>query len=549
MNDNYSKNISNAKIDAKGNVTIGDTLIFNAINVQDYFELYKSLECLTSEIEKMNDIIRKYPNEIQFPEMLQKVLNDKQNTERKIAKIEEDILEFVNEIYRIPHSKEMHQEVLGFLKKGDLNSAKNKLLKSTDTDLINKLLKNKFQAKETYLKVQKDTEEKAYECFLFAKIIILEKKDNWYLLACRLFEDSIKLYERYEYVMDYAVFLQQHNDLFKSENYYELWFSLIDHSDPNFSFNLANYLNSLGNKYSRQNNLPKAKEIHEKCLLIKFSNNGKTNKYFNKASLAISLNNYSHVLSRLGMIKEATIYGKCAYKIRKILFSKDGEKHKSCYISSLLSYGSHLAFLENLQQSKELFEEASQLLEKNFNSLNEDELDDFSLNYNNLGCTLADLGEFSDSLIYLNRGLSLRKELAIKNPQKFNQEVARTLMNIGTVYKEQKEYLIAEAYFLDSLEILNSCDETNKNAVYHYMSATIANLIRLYYEQLPNPIKIQKQLEEAHRLMFLHGYSDESLKLAIGTGVMFLKVNNISYEKFLMDFLEKYADEGKKYFV
>ncbi len=549
MDTYLSKNVSNARIDAKGNVTIGDTIIFNARNVQDYIDLNKSLEEIIKQIENTNDFIKSYPQDNRFQETLKKLLADKQSIDIKISQTENEILTFANEIYRVPHSKEVHREVLELLKIGDLSKAKNKLSISTDKSIVNKLISNKNKIEDIILKINKDAQEKAYECFLFAKIIILEKNLNWYSQACRLFEDAIKLDERYEYVMDYAVFLQQHNDLIKSEQYYNQWENLIDKADPNYSYKFATYLNSLGNKYTRQNNLIKAKEIIERCLSIKNAFNGQINKQFRKASLAVSLNNYSQILTRLGKFKDAGIYAKCAYKIRKTLYYVDSDEHKSFYISSLLCYGSYLASCEDYHNAKKLFEEASNLLGNNFNSLTEDELEDSALSYNNLGCTLADDGQYDDSLHYLNICLTVREQLASKNPQKFNQEVARTFMNIGTVFKEQGKYGNAEEYFLKSLNILNSSNETNKNAIFHYLSATIANLILLYTEQSFELKKIEKIFDEAHKLWLLNNYSDQHLKIAIGNGLIFLKHDNYSYEQYLVKFMEEFAEVGKKYFV
>jgi len=133
-------------------------------------------------------------------------------------------------------------------------------------------------------------------------------------------------------------------------------------------------------------------------------------------------------------------------------------------------------FEEAETASKDALEIYKELAAKNPDVYNPD----VALTQNNLGILYAVLGRFEEAEHAYNKALEIYKELADKNPDAYNPDVALALNNLGILYADLGRFEEAETASKDALEIYKELAAKNPDVYNSYVASLQNNLGTLY---------------------------------------------------------------------
>jgi tetratricopeptide (TPR) repeat protein len=274
---------------------------------------------------------------------------------------------------------------------------------------------------------------------------------------------------------------------------------------------LSTALHNIGFNYGHQGKYAKAIEFLKRSIELK-------EEIGDKNGIAASLNNIGFFYHSQGNIKSAIEYYQKGLSIRENINDKRGISYSLNNIGSVYQdQGDILRALEYFQRSLRLFEELHEPLE-------------VSTLLNNIGMIFEDQGEIQKGLEYYLKSLKMTQELndkqgtarafnnignvyyqegiaskngsakaeyfgkafefynkSLKIKEKINDkfELARTLNNIGLLYKSQGDFLKATEFYNKSLEIQ---EEINDRQGIAYSLNNIAAVL-LNHGQTENALK------------------------------------------------------------
>ncbi len=132
---------------------------------------------------------------------------------------------------------------------------------------------------------------------------------------------------------------------------------------------------------------------------------------------------------------------------------------------------------------------------------------------NNLGILQFQNNEYSKAEQNYKEALKIRRNIALKNPQIYLPEVARTLNNLGILQQNKIEYKKAKNSYEEALRIFSDLASVNPQTYLQYVAATLNNLGALHQNELKyekaeqyyeEALKIRRDLASVNQQTYLH---------------------------------------------
>ena len=193
--------------------------------------------------------------------------------------------------------------------------------------------------------------------------------------------------------------------------------------------NVASSYNNLANAFQRLGHYNEAKEYHQKALIIKKKIFGEEH-----AKVASSYNNLANAFQGLGHYNEAKEYHQKALIIKKKIFGKEHADVASSYNN----LGNDNRLLAQYHEAKEYHQIALVIQKKIFGEKHAD----VASSYNNLGNDNRLLGQYSEAKEYHQKALVIQKKIFGEK----HADIASSYNNLGNAfqclgqYNEAKEY-------------------------------------------------------------------------------------------------------------
>ncbi|KGN68803.1 hypothetical protein HR09_07450 [Porphyromonas gulae] len=161
---------------------------------------------------------------------------------------------------------------------------------------------------------------------------------------------------------------------------------------------------------------------------------------------------------------------------------------------NLFGYAGLLYSLNDFTKAKQYYEEVldiyKELAKKNPEAYNLD----LAMTLNNLGLLLSNNNETKQAQVCYQEALKIRRALATKNPQAYNPYLASTLNNLGLLLSNNNEIERAKDCYQKALEIRRDLATKNPQAYNPDLAGTLNNLAVLYYQ-----INNRKEAEQAYK--------------------------------------------------
>ena len=165
--------------------------------------------------------------------------------------------------------------------------------------------------------------------------------------------------------------------------------------------------------------------------------------------------------------------------------------------------------LRDFEKSEEHYKRAlllrEELAKRNPDAFNSD----LAVTLNNLGSLYFDLREFEKSEEHYKRALLLREELAKRNPDAFNSDLAMTLNNLGSLYSDLREFEKSEEHYKRALLLCEELAKRNPDAFNSDLAEALNDCGNLYRD-INQPEMAKQSYEGA--LAIVHGLVMKSSK-------------------------------------
>lgn len=248
--------------------------------------------------------------------------------------------------------------------------------------------------------------------------------------------------------------------------------SLYDADIAMISSNLGQSLVKTGNTDEAKRKLEEAVNIYRR--LAKLAPD-KFNQF-----LAESLNNLSVIHLRLGELETAESLSREFLAIFRDLANRQEALHSSRFAHSLIARGNILSAQDKFDEARELFQESLVLFEKLSSTGIHRMKFNISCALNGLALIELKLGNYEEAEPLLNQVLNIRRELAESHPTVYPFEQAKTLVNLGTLYRKMNRSEDAESQYRECIEVCMSASYTVELA--ESMNVAVGQLYSIYIE-------------------------------------------------------------------
>lgn len=121
----------------------------------------------------------------------------------------------------------------------------------------------------------------------------------------------------------------------------------------------------------------------------------------------------------------------------------------------------------NVSAATKFINEAIELASKNSlrHGSNDEARENLAICYMNKGVIYDERGIYDDAIENYNMGVIIFRELATHNDAKVNLLI-NALLNLGTVYYNNKEYIVAKRIFIELLNSLGENREADSRGIY-----------------------------------------------------------------------------------
>lgn len=546
MNIENSKNVVNDRVDAQGNVIIGDGNNITIINLKEaaqYKHLLFQLEEKNKRFYKVKQKIAQYPNDQDFEDELLYISKEIDEIKTQQDSLIREILKLADEFSKIPINTERLRLAKQYFENGEFDKAKAILDSEKMSTELDDAIKQEELGENLIQKAKETRQQLSNEFLISAHLASFDFTDySRFEKAKEYYEKSLKASRNALNVFSFAYFLQNHNQFSEVLPLYieaiELYKKILI-SNPGFSksnsflHDFATAYNNLGETYRMFNKYDDSELNFIEALNIY--------KKISSKEPEIYLVYFAHVLNNLGLVQKAKYKFDLAEDnyIEALRLYKNLSKNDS--IQYLPYVGAVLNNLGLLYIEKKEFEFA----EKSYidsievkRKLNPEIYSrDLALTLNNLGVLYLHKNKLNIAKDTYNEALSINRDLVEKNPYGNLAELANTLSNLANLRKKMKDYQLAENDYKEALIIFEKLAKSSPLNYNPNVAAALTNLAVFYAETLRfdlaeklfiKALNIRKQLALDNPQVFLPA-------IAISTGNMslFYKQGLINREKSL----------------
>lgn len=545
-----SRNVVTAKIDADGNVIVGDGSNISIINLKEAAQ-YKYIEAdiqeLSGEFEKTRTKAEKYPDDIDFKADMLRIDKKRSQKKKDLETLKKEVLKLADEFLRIPICTERLRLAKQHFENGEFKEARAVLDAEKMGEELDALLKQQVHLRRKIRENTQNLTDKANEYLILARLtsISFDLPDR-FESAKQHFEQSLKAKCYGENVFAYAKFLQDHNELTQAQPIYEkalqIYEKLSKGNRERYKPELAKTLNALANLFSDTNQFSKAKPLYSKSLRIyKDLADDEPEKYLSE--YAILMNNLAELhRSKNEFSKALPLYDEALKINRQLAIGNPyahlldiagilrnlGELHSSRsdydlakpFLEESLSISRHFAEnnpragmpfvaralngLGNLHQSNNeplvaqpFLVEALHVSRQLARETPQSYLPDVAFTLNNLASLYLTRNEIKRAIPLYKESLGIFRQLAKGNESTFLSEVAMSLNNLATALIDSDESIEALPSYEEALQIYHQLATENPDVYLPEVARTAFNLSSVYEECIPDKQKSLSYCREA----------------------------------------------------
>ncbi len=462
-----------------------DNLQFAAGN-EDYQRMSQRLAELPEKIEKMRLKLEKHPDDEDYIDDLQKLLNERNALQEQFDKQQQFLFDTAKRIAQLQGDRitdRMRRAIEAF-ERGDVREA-NIILAEAERDAQNNLedyRRSKEVTEQKRQNVISSIEElllKASTLMADASIPIEDRISQTQALYAQADQAAKEVdYDKEKYsdlLFDYAVFLYRYGLYHDAEEIYLRQIVLAEELYGLEHPSTATSYNNIGLVYDNQGDYGKALEYYLKALAIHEKTLGREHP-----STATSYNNIGLVYGNQGDYGKALEY---FFKALAIHEKTLGPEHPD--IATLYNnIGGMYKDQGDYDRALEYYFKALATWEKTLGM----EHPSTAISYNNIGTVYDDQGDYDKALEYYLKALAIHeKTLGPEHPY-----TATSYNNIGSVYDNLGDYGKALEDFFKTLEIR----EKTLGMEHPYTAMSYNNIGTIYYQMKQYP-KALEYLEKA----------------------------------------------------
>ena len=346
----------------------------------------------------------------------------------------------------------------------------------------------------------------ANELTIKAQAILLNKPNDWFEEADRLFAKAISVIEDYNTTFNYAFFLAEHRQINKAGSLFQKAIYYCTKYEEK-----ANILNNLGILQLEKNEFENAEKSFQEALLL-YMELSKENPQTFLVHVGTSLNNLGNLQRDSNKLDNAEI----SYQNALEIYRKLAATNPQIFLANIGDTLNNLGILQRvkiqLDKAGITYEEALKIRRKLAKDNPKTFLAGVATTLNNLGNLQRDNYKFDKAEISLLEALEVYRKLAKENPQTFLKSVSDTLINLGNLQRLKNEYDKAEKFYEKALEIYRKLAESNPQTYLLYNANALNNLgnlqrIKKDYnmaeKSLHEALKIYRELDEVNPQIFL----------------------------------------------
>ncbi|WP_165864954.1 tetratricopeptide repeat protein [Rufibacter latericius] len=458
METNFSKNVANAPIYAGVSAIIGDGN--TVINLKEA-GIYKELEAELAQLDKQCQITReriaKYSTDGSFKEELHRLEERRTAAEEELAALKREVIKLA-ESFSMARSTERLMLAMSYVEAGDFRKASEVLEERKMVSELDALLEEQErlrQRKEGNAKLLRD---KASEFLIKAQLTNLDfKLPNRFQKAKELYRKSLSAERNSKNLFDFALFLQEHNELNEARALYQEALEQLRElakSDPSaYCPKIGDTLNNLGNLLVKNNQPDEAELAYREALDVR-EDLAKENQEL-LPRLAESLNNYGNFLEENGKLPEAERSYRKSLEIRRELAANAPDTYLPRVAETLNGLG--LLFVSKGEPGKadEAFREAIDLYVQYMDAI-PSLMSNMAGTLVNLGNLLTDHRKFEPARLIFDSAIEACQELVSRNRQTHLPLLVTTLLGQMRLFIGEFNLIEAEKA---GLSAINNCRE------------------------------------------------------------------------------------------
>jgi len=270
------KNIVNARIDAGGNVIVGDgNYIINLKEAAQYKTLEADIEKLNIRFERTQKRLQKDPVDSDAQEELLEIDAERSEKRNNLETLKTEVIKLADDFQRIPLNTERLRKAKAHFDAGEFDKARAVFDAEVETmgKELDALLDEKGRLQHKTLENQQNLSDKANEYLILARLTAtnFELPDH-FDKAMEYFEQALRAEKNQETLFAYAYFLQEHNQYKQAAPLYEealhIYRALAKENPAAYLPYVATTLNNLAVLQKAKNEFAAALEKYEEALHI-----------------------------------------------------------------------------------------------------------------------------------------------------------------------------------------------------------------------------------------------------------------------------------------
>jgi len=479
-----------------GNANIGIQDVHKStINIVQYIGKsteFKNLEDRLKELLELFDAIPENKTEKRL-EVSKKIEKQKQYIEF----FRQDVLRLARTFQNVAIDTERLRQAKQHFEAGEFNQA-NAIL---NVDKLHAEQKSLLAKKEVNQKevasLNKQLRHNAAEYLVKAQVTALDYSNkNRFEDTRKYYESSIRSFPFFNNLINFAYFLQTHNQFNEAEPIYCC--IILNLRDELSKDDLAIILNNLAVLHKNKNDFVNA-EKELKATLAIYQALAKTNSETYLPYVAMTLANLANLhLAKNDFIIAEKEYKK-AVKIQKILAETDPET----YLPAIATTLNNLAILHKNRngfvKAEKEYNEAL-LIQKSLAKINpETFLPEVAGTLNNRGVLHFAKNDFEEAENNYNEALDIFRGLDKANPEAYLPNVAGTLNNLAVLHSVKENFEKAEIEYKEALKIRRYFAKTNPEAFLPDIATTQNNLANIHMDK-NEFVEAEQEFKEALKI-------------------------------------------------
>lgn len=478
-------------------------------------------------------------------------LQPEENTERRlqlsaeinrqtdiIEQFKRDVLALAEAFGKIEINTDRLRRAKEFFYKGEFGEARAVFAMEIEEmqDNHSRLMEKKNEYERDTLPKLKHNSEEFYIAAMSAKSDYTNP--NRFEDTCRYFELSIEAAATRDNLFNYAFFLDEHNQITKSANYYS---QLLNNLPIKLSLrDKSTIINNLGLAHLKQHKYDAASKEFEETLQIR-RNLVKESPNTYLSDVATTLNNLAALHFRNKEYEKALKEYEEALEIRRNLAKNNPNGYSRDVANTLNNLAAlHIAQDEYEKAMKE-HKEALQIYRNLANIHPNVYLRDVAFTLNNQANLYFRQNDYEKALKGHEEAMKIYQNLSENNPEAHLPELANTILDLAYLHYYQNEFEKSAQKYEEGLKIFQNLANDNPNVYLRDVASALHNLANLHYQQnsyqkalrkYEEALKIRKNLAKDNPNVYL-----EDFATTLG-GLADLHREQNEYEKALEEYKE-----------